>query len=116
MCELSRILYISEPTVRRDFSFVDVEAERFFSAVCADVLFFSCRRLSDTGEMTDRSTGEASLHRKMFERCKTRVLLCSGSKIGKTCFYSMGSIADVDHVIIKEERPPALAAPAGKNR
>lgn len=102
--------------VVNSFSFVGAEAERFVSTVSADILFFSCRGLTDTGEMTDRATGEAALRRKMFERCRRLVLLCDSTKLNKTCFYSMGDVADVDAVITEGELPEEIASRVGARR
>lgn len=102
--------------VVHSFSYVGAEAERFVSTVSADILFFSCRGLSLAGEMSDRATGEAALRKKMFERCRRLVLLCDSTKIGKTCFYSMGDVADIDDVITEGELPDTLAKRVGKSR
>lgn len=102
--------------VVNSFSFVGAEAEHFVSTVSADILFFSCRGLTDMGEMTDRATGEAALRRKMFERCRRLVLLCDSTKLGQTCFYSMGDVADIDDVITEGALPESIASRVGKRR
>ena len=49
--------------------------------------------------MTDNAIEEANLRKVMFEHSAKKVLLCDSSKIGKTYFYNMGNIEDIDAVI-----------------
>ena len=81
------------------FSYVGQQAEDFVRNVNADILFFSCHGLDDKGRMTDNAIEEANLRKIMFEHSAKKVLLCDSSKIGKTYFYNMGNISDVDAVI-----------------
>lgn len=102
--------------VIHSYSYIGEQAENFISEVNADILFFSCRALSNDGEMTDRAVGEATLRKKMFKRCKKLVLLCDSSKFDKICFYSMGNVADIDMVISDKELPEEIITKIGKNR
>lgn len=81
------------------FSYVGEQAENFVRTINADILFFSCRGLTESGQMTDRAIEEANLRKVMFASCKQKFLLCDSSKFGKTCFYNMGSIRDIDGII-----------------
>ncbi len=95
------------------FSFVGRQAEDFVRSVNADVLFFSCHGLTEDGRMTDRAIEEANLRMAMFRCASKRVLLCDGSKLGKTCFYNMGTVRDIDAVISDVPLPPAVAEMLG---
>jgi DeoR/GlpR family transcriptional regulator of sugar metabolism len=91
------------------YSYVGAQAEAFVRSFNADVLFFSCRGLTEDGLMTDQSIEEANLRRVMFECCKKKILLCDSSKIGKTCFYNMGNVEEIDGIISDKPLPNALA-------
>lgn len=96
------------------FSYVGKEAEDFVRRINADVLFFSCRAVSDEGMMSDPAVREVNLRNVMFEQCKRKYLLCDGSKYGKTCFYNMGNVSEVDGIISDVEIPEHIAKLVGK--
>ena len=96
------------------FSYVGQEAEDFVRKINADVLFFSCHGLSLDGMMSDPSVREANLRRVMFEKCKKKYLLCDGSKFGKTFFYNMGDVSEVDGIISDIEIPESIMKLVGK--
>ena len=81
------------------FSYVGEQAESFVRNINADILFFSCHGLDEKGRMTDNAIEEANLRKVMFEHSEKKVLLCDSSKIGKTYFYNMGNVSDIDEVI-----------------
>lgn len=90
------------------YSYVGEQAERFVRGLNADILFFSCRGLTEDGKMTDQSIEEANLRRVMFESSKRKYLLCDSSKIGKLCFYNMGSVDEIDGIISEKPLPESL--------
>ena len=98
------------------FSYVGQEAEDFVRKINADVLFFSCHGLSLDGMMSDPAVREANLRRVMFEKCKKRYLLCDGSKFGKTFFYNMGDVGEIDGIISDVEIPESILKLVGKKR
>ena len=87
------------------FSYVGEQAESFIRNINADILFFSCRGLSDSGYMTDLSIEEANLRKVMFQYSKQKVLLCDSSKFSHTYFYNIGHISDIDAVISETPLP-----------
>ncbi len=91
------------------FSYVGEQAERFVGTMNADILFFSCRGVSEDGQMTDMAIEEANLRRTMFGHCKEKYLLCDSSKFGKTCFYNMGSVGELNGIISDAPIPESLA-------
>lgn len=92
------------------FSYIGREAEDTVRRYNADVMFFSCRGLSEDGMMSDPSIDEANLRRVMFEKCKQKYLLCDSSKFNKTYFYNMGNVSDLDGVISDQPLPEGVAA------
>lgn len=91
------------------FSYVGEQAEAFVRTMNADILFFSCHGLTDSGQMTDRAVEEANLRRVMFAACRQKILLCDSSKFGKTCLYNMGHVREIDGIISERPLPPAIA-------
>ncbi len=91
------------------FSYVGEQAESFVRHINADLLFFSCHGLSNAGQMTERAIEEADLRRAMFSVCKKKILLCDSSKFGRTCFYNMGSVSEIDGIISEKPIPTSIA-------
>ena len=98
------------------FSYVGEQAEDFVRNINADILFVSCHGLTPDGYMTDRAIEEANLRKVMFAQARRRVLLCDSSKFGKTCFYNMGSVSDIDDVISETPLPKNISNMVGENR
>jgi len=96
--------------VIHSFSYVGQQAEDFVRSINADILFFSCRGLSDDGKMTDQSIDEANLRKVMMQCSQKKYLLCDSSKFGKACFYNMGNVQDIDGILSEAPLPPAIAA------
>ena len=92
------------------YSYVGQQAEDFVRNVNADILFFSCHGLDEKGRMTDNAIEEANLRKVMFGQCDKRILLCDGSKFGKTCFYNMGTVKDIHGIISDAEIPESIGA------
>lgn len=90
------------------FSYVGSDAENFIRKINADILFFSCHGLSDSGLITDRASEEVNIRKVMFTACAKKILLCDSSKLGKTCFYNVGHVCDVDGIICEKELPPHI--------
>ena len=90
------------------YSYIGKQAEDFVRSMNADILFFSCHGLDLQGRMSDNAIEEASLRQVMFEHSAKKVLLCDSSKIGKTCFYNMGNISQIDKIISDIELPKEI--------
>lgn len=90
------------------FSYIGEQAENFVRQINADILFFSVAGLDYDGRMSDRAVEEANLRKVMFSSCKKKILLCDSSKFGKTCFYNMGNVADIDGIISETELPESI--------
>jgi DeoR/GlpR family transcriptional regulator of sugar metabolism len=98
------------------FSYVGAQTKRFLNDINADLLFFSSRGISPDGRISDQSVEETDVRREMLLHAKKKYFLCDSSKFGKTCFYNMGSVADIDGVISETALPSAVAETIGKNR
>lgn len=94
-----RVISTGGEMITRSFCFVGSHAEECIRSMRADVVFFSCRGLSDEGEMTDLSIEEINLRKVMLERARTKILLCDSSKFGKQYVYSLGYRDQLDAVI-----------------
>ena len=90
------------------YSYVGKQAEDFVRSINADILFFSCHGLDLKGRMSDNAIEEANLRQVMFEHSRKKVLLCDSSKIGRTCFYNMGNISEIDAIISDCDLPQEL--------
>lgn len=98
-----RTLSCGGEMIIHSFSYVGEQAESFVRRINADLLFFSCRGLSSDGRMTDVSVEEANLRRVMMAQSKQKILLCDGGKLGRTYFYNMGHVSEVDAVVSNVE-------------
>ena len=90
------------------FSYIGEQAEQFVRHINADLLFFSCNGLTEDGQMTERKLEEASMRRVMFERCRKKILLLDSSKFGKTAFYNMGSVSELDAIVSETPLPSGI--------
>lgn len=85
--------------LNNSYSYVGTQAEQFISGINADIVFFSCRGLSEDGRVSDPSVEEVNLRRAMLERSPRSYLLCDKSKFGKVYFYNLCSVSDLSGVI-----------------
>ena len=88
--------------------YVGEDAERTVSNYNADLVFFSCRGLSESGWLTDTSVEENRLRRCMLRQSGRRVLLCDSSKMGNVYLNSLCHLAEVDELICEEPVPRSL--------
>lgn len=94
-----RVISTGGQMITRSYSYVGTHAEACIRGMHADVVFFSCRGLSDEGELTDTSIEENNLRRVMLERARKKILLCDSTKFGKQYIYSLGYRDALDDVI-----------------
>ena len=74
----------------------------------ADFFFFSCRGLSDTGELTDISEAEDYIRLHMMERSKKSYLLCNSSKFSTRYFHHLCHASELTGIISEVEAPAGL--------
>ncbi len=85
--------------------FLGPYAEQFLRGVSADMLFFSCRGISEDGIISDVSEEEISLRRVMLSRAERQVFLCDSSKLGVNCAFSLCTKDDVTDIICDKTLP-----------
>lgn len=91
------------------YAFVGYEAERTVADYNADVVFFSCRGLSEDGVLTDRSIEENDLRRVMLSHAKKKVLLLDSGKIGKSYLNRLCSLSEIDELVTECDIPEHFA-------
>ena len=91
------------------YAFVGFEAERTVADYNADIVFFSCRGLSEDGALTDRSIEENDLRRVMLTHAKRRVLLLDSGKIGRSYLNRLCTLSEIDDLVTETETPERFA-------
>ena len=86
-------------------SLVGENAYRTINDINADVLFFSCRGVSEDGYMTDISAEENYVRRRMIKNAERSYLMCAGEKFGKKYYHNLAHIRDITGVISEAEIP-----------
>lgn len=89
-------------------SLIGAEAYRMIENYTADIMLFSCRGLTDEGNVTDFSLEENWVRRVMLKHSKKKILLCDSSKIGKVYMNTVCSIEDITYVISEKPLPPSI--------
>lgn len=97
-----RTLVTGGVLLENSLAFVGRSAENFIGDINADILFFSCRGVSEDGLLTDSSLEEASIRKEMLRRSKKRVFLCDSSKFGHGYAYNICNREDV-HICIHDK-------------
>ena len=93
---------------KKTFSYVGQEAVNAIKNYNADILFFSCKGLTNEGYLTDTFKEENDIRKEMMKYAKKRVALIDSSKIGKKYLYNLCHISEVDEIICDEELPDYL--------
>ncbi|MBO4976639.1 MAG: DeoR/GlpR transcriptional regulator [Lachnospiraceae bacterium] len=94
--------------IPKSFSYVGGDAQDMVSRYNADVLFFSCRGLSEDGYLSDNSIEENLLRTTMMRHAKKKILLCDSSKIGKVSLHNLCHISEVDEIICETKVPQTI--------
>lgn len=90
---------------KKTFSYVGQEAINAIKNFNADIMFFSCKGLTDEGYLTDTFKEENDVRREMMKYAKKRIALIDSSKVGKKYLYNLCHISEVDEVICEEKLP-----------
>ena len=75
------------------------EAYKTIEKYNADIAFFSCRGVSESGYLTDISPEENNVRRKMIKHSKKAYLLCATDKFGKSYFHNLCHENDINGII-----------------
>jgi len=81
------------------FCYVGVDAEDILKKYNADIAFFSCRGLTDSGLATDNSILENSIRKIMIKNSKESYLLCDKTKFSKMYLNTLCDVKDIAGVI-----------------
>ena len=87
-------------------SLVGHNALTMLESINANILFFSCRGISDDGWISDISVEENIIRKKMIEKSERQYLLSAGEKFGKTYFHNLCHINDITGVISETDSLP----------
>lgn len=80
-------------------AFVGYHAEKMIQGMNADVMFFSCRGITDEGWVCDSSPEETAIRKEMLQHAKKKYLLCDEGKIGRTYPFNICHRRELDGVI-----------------
>ena len=75
------------------------DAERVFSDIYADFVFFSAKALSSDGIISDCTREEVTLRYAMFKNAAKKVFLCDSEKFDTTSAYRQCSLREVDYLV-----------------
>ena len=75
------------------------DAQRTFSNIYADIMFFSTKALSDDGVVSDCSREEIIVREAMLKNAAKKVLLCDSSKFSTRAPFKQCDLTDVDCLI-----------------
>lgn len=90
---------------KKTFSYVGQEAINSIKNYNADIMFFSCKGLTNEGYLTDTFKEENDIRKEMMKYAKKRVALIDSSKVGKKYLYNLCHISEIDEIICEEELP-----------
>lgn len=74
----------------------------------ADICFFSCRGISDDGELSDITMEENLVRQEMITRSKQAYYLCTSNKIGQRFYHRLGHVSQVSGIISGISLPASL--------
>lgn len=94
--------------LENSISFVGAHAENFVRNFNADIFFFSCRGVTEDGQLTDSSMEESQLRRVMMEHSKKQIYLCTSDKIGTQYMYNLCDVSGIDGILCEKELPQKL--------
>ena len=86
-------------------SLTDGDSHSMIANYNADVVFFSCRGISDSGMVTDLSIEENLVRKQMILHAKRAVLLCAGEKLNKSYLHNLCHVSELDCVISDVDLP-----------
>lgn len=90
---------------KKTFSYVGQDAINAIKNYNADILFFSCKGITNEGYLTDTFKEENDIRREMMKYAKKRVALIDSSKIGKKYLYNLCHVSEIDEIICEEDIP-----------
>ena len=74
----------------------------------ADILFFSCDALSDSGILTDNSKESSQIRNQFMKNAAKKALLLDSTKMHNRCWYTLCSLSNVDYCFCDTSLPDNL--------
>ena len=65
----------------------------------ADIMFFSSRGVSESGQITDASREETYIRQVMLQQSRKHIFLCDHNKIGQVYCYNLCNVSQLDDYI-----------------
>ncbi|MBQ8350947.1 MAG: DeoR/GlpR transcriptional regulator [Clostridia bacterium] len=96
------------------YAYVGSHAEEFFRQFHADICFFSVRRLTSDGRLTDNALAENAVRRAMLAASGRRVLMLDSKKLGEPCMHTLCRLEEITHVV--SERDISASFPAYREK
>ncbi len=85
------------------YALVGPYAESFIRSFNADICFFSVRRLTRDGSLTDNAIAENAVRQAMIAQSKKSVLMLDSQKIGAPCLNTLCTLDDITHVVSERD-------------
>ena len=82
---------------------IGTDAQYIFEHIYADIVFFSCKSLSDDGIISDCTREEVLVRNSMLKNAAKKVFLCDSEKIGTRSVYEQCRLKDIDEMISERE-------------
>ncbi len=105
----ARVLLCGGEATPASDALIGPEAEQFISNYLADVCIISCGGISDRG-VTEASTYQAEIKRRMIANSKKCILLADSTKSGKSCLCRIADFDAFDMLITDAMPSERLAA------
>ena len=96
------------------YAYVGSHAEQFMRGFNADICFFSVRRLTEDGRLTDNAIAENAVRAAMLSRARRRVLMLDSEKLGAPCMHTLCELDSVTDVV--SERDISLCFPEYRDK
>lgn len=80
------------------------DAEYIFKNTYADIMFFSCKSLSENGIISDCTREEILVRKPMLKNAAKKVFLCDSEKFNTHSAYKQCTLEDVGYLISESEQ------------
>ena len=87
--------------------FIGSFAEEFIRKFNFDIMFFSCKGVSEKGDIVDVSLPENNLRRCAMQRAEKSVFICDSSKLFQSAPFCLSPLSEIDYIITDDTDAPA---------
>lgn len=118
LCELGIGNYLTGGYAHfcKSFAYTGPYAEGMLRDFHGDLALFSCKGVSMQGQISSGSDMQDVLRQTMIANCRTSLLLCDSTKIGKIYAHDYANVRDVDAVLCDTPLPESLRAQVGARK